>query len=50
MYFLLGDGESIEITHKATNRFTFARGAVVAAKWLVNQQPGFYTMQDVIQS
>ena len=48
--FFIGDGESIEITHKATNREAFAKGAVIAAKWLVNQKPGFYTMQDVIYS
>lgn len=43
-----GDGERIELTHKATNRLTFARGAVRAARWLGEQPPGLYDMQDVL--
>ncbi|MDB6062994.1 MAG: dihydrodipicolinate reductase [Verrucomicrobiaceae bacterium] len=42
------DGERIEITHKASSRMSFARGAVRAAKWLGAQQPGLYNMQDVL--
>lgn len=42
------DGERIEITHKASSRSTFANGAVRAAKWLAEQPPGLYTMQDVL--
>lgn len=41
-------GERIEITHKASSRMTFANGAVRAALWLENQQPGLYTMRDVL--
>lgn len=41
-------GERVEITHKATDRMTFANGAVRAAGWLSTQKPGFYTMQDVL--
>ncbi len=41
-------GERVEITHKATDRMTFANGAVRAAIWLEAQQPGFYTMTDVL--
>ncbi|GAB3525616.1 4-hydroxy-tetrahydrodipicolinate reductase [Photobacterium alginatilyticum] len=41
-------GERVEITHKATDRMTFANGAVRAAAWLDNKEPGFYTMQDVL--
>ncbi|MEJ2765482.1 4-hydroxy-tetrahydrodipicolinate reductase [Photobacterium sp. MCCC 1A19761] len=41
-------GERVEITHKATDRMTFANGAVRAAAWLNDKQPGFYTMQDVL--
>ncbi len=41
-------GERIEITHKATSRATFANGAVRAAKWLAEQSPGLYSMQDVL--
>ncbi len=43
-----GDGERIEITHRAHSRVTFARGAVRAALWLVEQPNGLYDMQDVL--
>lgn len=42
------DGERIEITHKASDRRIFAQGAVQAAKWLINQPPGRYSMKDVL--
>ncbi len=42
------DGERVEITHKASSRMTFAKGAVRAAQWLQNRQPGLYDMQDVL--
>ena len=42
------EGERIEITHKASSRATFANGAVRAAKWLAEQSPGLYSMQDVL--
>ena len=42
----LGD-EIIELTHKALDRKIFAKGSVIGAKWLVNRQPGLYTMQDI---
>ncbi|WAC45131.1 4-hydroxy-tetrahydrodipicolinate reductase [Pseudomonas sp. SL4(2022)] len=42
------DGERVEITHKASSRMTFAKGAVRAALWLQDRQPGFYDMQDVL--
>lgn len=41
-------GERVEITHKASNRLTFANGAVRAAAWIAAQQPGLYDMQDVL--
>ncbi|MGV3001322.1 4-hydroxy-tetrahydrodipicolinate reductase [Vibrio sp.] len=41
-------GERVEITHKATDRMTFANGAIKAAVWLETQPSGFYTMQDVL--
>lgn len=41
-------GERIEITHRASNRMTFAKGAVRAANWLATQPPGLYNMQDVL--
>lgn len=44
----LAEGERVEITHKASSRMSFARGAVRAAVWLKNQQAGRYDMQDVL--
>lgn len=43
-----GEGERVEITHKASSRMTFANGAVRAAKWLMDQPAGLYDMQDVL--
>jgi len=42
------DGERIEITHKASSRMSFARGAVRAAVWLAGRDAGMYDMQDVL--
>jgi len=41
-------GERVELTHKASSRLTFAGGAVRAARWLADQPPGLYDMQDVL--
>lgn len=41
-------GERLEITHKASSRVAFARGAIRAAVWLNHQEPGLYDMQDVL--
>ncbi len=41
-------GERIEITHKASSRDTFARGALKAALWVSQQPPGLYDMQNVL--
>ncbi len=41
-------GERLELTHRATSRETFARGAIVAAKWVAGKEPGLYTMFDVL--
>jgi 4-hydroxy-tetrahydrodipicolinate reductase len=41
-------GERVELTHKASDRGIFARGAVRAAHWVVGQPPGVYDMQDVL--
>ncbi|MGB0846869.1 MAG: 4-hydroxy-tetrahydrodipicolinate reductase [Thiolinea sp.] len=41
-------GERIEITHKASSRMTFAKGAVRAASWLSQQDSGLYDMPDVL--
>lgn len=44
-----GQGEILEVTHKATDRMTFARGAVRAASWVGSQSPGLYDMTDVVR-
>lgn len=41
-------GERIEITHKASSRLTFAKGAIRAANWLADKENGFFDMQDVL--
>jgi len=41
-------GERLELTHRASSRDTFARGALRAAKWAVRQKPGLYDLQDVL--
>jgi 4-hydroxy-tetrahydrodipicolinate reductase len=43
-----GVGERLEITHRAFSRENFARGALIAARWLVSQKPGVYSMKDVL--
>lgn len=42
------DGERVELTHKASSRAVFARGAVRAAQWAHGKGPGLYTMRDVL--
>jgi len=39
--------ETIEISHKASDRSIFAKGAIIAGKWLKDKPPGLYTMQDI---
>jgi 4-hydroxy-tetrahydrodipicolinate reductase len=43
-----GIGERIELTHRASDRMAFARGACQAARWVVGRKPGLYSMQDVL--
>ncbi len=43
-----GEGERVEITHKASSRMTFAKGAVRAAAWLAAKDSGLYDMQSVL--
>lgn len=43
-----GIGERLEFIHRAHSRDNFAKGAIRAAKWIVNQGNGFYDMQDVL--
>ena len=46
--FFLGQGDRIEITHRASSRDTFARGAVRAALWLSGKPAGLFDMRDVL--
>ena len=41
-------GERLELTHRAHNRDTFARGALRAVRWIATRPPGLYSMQDVL--
>jgi len=43
-----GPGEALSLTHRATDRGIFARGALAAALWLQSQPPGRYTMRDLL--
>jgi 4-hydroxy-tetrahydrodipicolinate reductase len=43
-----GVGERVELTHRASDRLAFARGALSAAQWIVSREPGLYSMQDVL--
>ena len=45
---LAGEGERVELSHRATDRHIFARGAVRAAQWVASQEPGRYDMNDVM--
>lgn len=46
--YFFGDGERLELTHRASSRDQFARGAVRAAHWVASQPPGLYGMADVL--
>lgn len=41
-------GERLELTHRATDRAIFARGALRAARWVVQKEPGLFDMRDVL--
>lgn len=43
-----GDGERLELTHRASSRAIFAAGALHAAKWVKGRKPGLYGMEDVL--
>ncbi len=43
-----GEGERIDLSHIATDRRLFARGAIRAALWVANRKPGLYSMRDVL--
>ncbi|OLP52657.1 4-hydroxy-tetrahydrodipicolinate reductase [Rhizobium rhizosphaerae] len=46
--YLAGEGEEVILSHRATDRAIFARGAVAAALWARDKKPGLYTMPDVL--
>lgn len=47
--FFYGAGERVEISHRATNRALFAKGALRAARWIgKNNRPGLFSMRDVL--
>lgn len=43
-----GPGERLELTHRAASRETFAAGALRAARWVIDQPPGLYSMENVL--
>ncbi len=43
-----GAGERLELSHRATNRAIYAKGAVRAARWVIDQKPGLYGMKEVL--
>ena len=45
---LAGEGEQVTLSHSATDRGIFARGAVTAALWARDKKPGYYSMLDVL--
>jgi len=45
---LAGPGERLELTHRASSREIFARGALRAAEWVMGKPAGLYSMQDVL--
>lgn len=46
--FFFGDGERVELTHRASNRDLFAHGAVRAAGWIAGKSPGRYRLADML--
>jgi 4-hydroxy-tetrahydrodipicolinate reductase len=46
--YFCGEGERIELTHRATDRKIFAQGALRAAHWATGKYPGIYNMEDVL--
>ena len=46
--FFFGPQERLELTHRATDRAIFARGALHAARWVIDRPAGLYTMRDIL--
>ena len=40
--------EHIALTHRAFNRRAYAKGALIAARWVTGRAPGLYDMMDVL--
>lgn len=49
-FFANSNDETLEIKHEAKNRGLFAQGALDVGKWLIDQKPGFYNMDDFFQT
>ncbi len=47
--YFLGQGERLELTHRASSRRIFAQGALHAANWVIDKAPGRYDMGDVLE-
>lgn len=47
--FVAGPGERLELSHRAMDRDIFARGALLAARWLAGKPPGLYHFEDVFE-
>jgi len=45
---LLGQGERLELTHRASSRELFAQGALAAARFVCGKPPGRYAFKDVL--
>jgi len=48
MVIFAGPGERLEMIHRATSRETFAAGALRAARWIIDQPAGLYSMENVL--
>jgi 4-hydroxy-tetrahydrodipicolinate reductase len=46
--YFLGEGERLEVTHRASSRHVFAQGALRAASWVRGRRPGLYSMDEVL--
>jgi 4-hydroxy-tetrahydrodipicolinate reductase len=44
----VSDEEEITLSHRAMSRYVFAKGALAAAKWVLNKKPGLYDMEDLL--
>jgi 4-hydroxy-tetrahydrodipicolinate reductase len=47
--YFAGEGERLELTHRASDRSVFANGAIRAAEWVLERSPGIYDMRDVLE-